>query len=549
MLKERFETGKIFTGGKIITMCDEMPTCEAVLVVGGRVKEIGDIDSLRNACPEGEVIDLKGKVMLPGFIEPHAHFDLCSMVSQMVSVSGIEFQNSADVLEQLREAVRRTPKGKWIMCFGLDFLINRDLPEFDRYMLDEITRDHPVGIIIQSMHTLYLNSLGLSKAGIDRNTKDTRDGHCLKDEKGEPLGILTEQGFIVPVVALWLADLGKEPWEMLMEEAVSWAKAGVTSTWIAGYMPLYKNHIKLMGEFFNSESCPIRGDYSITFNSIEDGSLSLETIGEKDTDKCKMTGIKLWYDGSPYTGNMLMYDNYLENDIMQDKLYVPSNNHGERLFPVDVFYELIKKYHETGYQLSVHAQGNQAAHEVLGIYQKVLEESPRDDHRHRMEHCAFISKDDLPLAGKLGITLSYHTNHLYYYGEALRDIVIGHEKTEQMLPYRSSKDAGVRFSLHSDAPMYSVNPLRVAGNTVTRATRDGLIIGPEERISVTEALKGITIDAAWQMLREKDFGSIEVGKLADFTVLAEDPYKVDPHIWGDIEIVTTYLGGEDTREL
>lgn len=541
--------GKLFTGGKIITMNEVNPTCEAVYVEDGRVVKIGSFEELNNAFKEAEVIDLKGNVMMPGFIEPHAHFDLCSMISKMHNVSGIDYPNTEDVIEQLKKAVRETPKGHWIMCFGLDFLLNRDMPEVNRYWLDEISKEHPIAIIIQSMHTMYINSMGLEMAGINRDTKDTRDGHCIKDDSGEPLGILTEQGFIVPIVFKWLEQVNEDPWDWLVDEAKLWSKAGVTATWVAGFTPLYENHIQLMLDLFNNKGCPIRGDYTITFNSIEDGSVDLDKMTNKDTDKCKMTGIKSWYDGSPYTGNTLMFDNYLENEVMQNKLYVPKDNHGERLFSQKFFYKIMKKYHDTGYQLSIHAQGDQAASEVLEMYAKVLEESPRKDHRHRMEHCAFIRKEDLDLAAKLGITISYHTNHLYYYGEALQELVVGNERTEKMLPYRSSLDKGIKISLHSDAPMYSVNPLRVAGNAVTRKTRNGQVIGPDECISITEALRGITIDAAWQILRDKDFGSIEEGKFADFTVIAEDPYEVDPHHWEDIKIVTTYLSGEDTETL
>lgn len=540
--------GKIFTGGKIITMNETCPTCEAVYVENGRVVAVDSLENLEIAYKEAEVIDLDGKVMMPGFIEPHAHFDLCSMISKMHNVSGIDFVTTENVVKQLKKAVAKTPKGQWVMCFGLDFLLNRDLPEVNRYWLDQISSEHPIAIIIQSMHTMYINSMGLERAGIDRNTEDTRDGHCIKDENGEPLGILTEQGFIVPVVFKWLAELEDEPFEMLADEAKKWSLAGVTATWVAGYTPLYPDHIKLMTDFFNSKGCPIRGDYSITFNSIDDGTVDIEQMTANDTDKSKMTGIKSWYDGSPYTGNMLMYDNYLENDTMQNKLYVPPNQHGERLFSQERFYNILKKYHETGYQLSVHAQGDQAGHEVLKIYERVLSESPREDHRHRMEHCAFLRKEDLELAARLGITVSYHTNHVYYYGEALRELVVGPERTELMMPYRSSLDKGMKLSFHSDAPMYSVNPLRIAGNAVTRMTRSGLVINPEERITKTEALRGITVDAAWQLLREDDFGTIEPGKLADFVVIAEDPYEVDPQYWGDIQVITTYLAGEDTRE-
>ena len=539
----------LFFGGTIITMDNLNTIAEAVLVEDGIIKAVGSFDKLRKKNKDATLIDLHGNVMMPGFIEPHAHFDLCAMTDQMKTVSGYILKDTDAVIDAIKEAVEETPKGKWVMCFGLDFLLNRDLPDIDRYWLDEISPENPIAIIIQSMHTIYVNSLGLKAAGIDRNTQNTRDGHCYKDENGEPLGIMTEQGFIVPIVGLWLKDLDKPPIEILLEELPVWVKNGITSTWVAGYSPLFPNHVQLMCDFFNSPKCPIRADYSITFNSMDDGTVDLSSSKLQNTARTKMTGIKSWYDGSPYTGNMLMYDNYLDNDIMQKKLYVPANQAGERLFPRDVFYEILKKYHNMGYQLSIHAQGDKAGHEVLTMLNRLLAEFPRKDHRHRLKHCAFLSKDDLDLVKNNEITLSFHTNHLYYYGEALQELVIGKERTENLLPCGSALRNGIRISFHSDAPMYTVGPLRVACNAVTRTSRKGTVIGKDEAISVLEALRGITIDAAWQMFRENEIGSIEPNKFADFTILAENPFEVDPAHIGDIEIVTTYISGVDTHTL
>lgn len=541
--------GKIFYGGTIITMDAQESIVEAVYVEDGFIRAIDTYDALTERYPAAESVDLQGNVMFPGFIDPHVHMDLCSMFSQMQDISGLTYEHTEDVISKMKRVVKETPKGKWVVCFGLDYLLNRDLPQIDRYWLDAITTEHPLALIIQSMHTMYINSLGLKLAGIDRNTKDTRDGHCLKDENGEPLGILTEQGFLVPIGMLWLKDLHKSPELMIREELDKWVKSGVTTLWTAGYTPLYPDHFKLFSSVFNHPECPIRGDYSISFNSIENGMVVLEEQLSQDSPKTKMTGIKSWYDGSPYTGNMLMRENYLENDVMQKRLYIPIDNHGERLFDQEFFYKMLKKYHDMGFQLSIHAQGDQAGHEVIDILERVLTESPRKDHRHRLEHCVFIDQADLERCGRLGITVSFHTNHLYYYGEALSELVLGEERTQRMLLCKTALDNGMRISFHSDAPMYPPNPLQVAANTVTRKTRLGKVIGKEEAITRTQALRGITIDAAWQLLREKEIGSIEVGKRADFTVIKENPYEVPAEHWQDIEIVTTYIDGIDTKTL
>ena len=346
---------KLFYGGTIITMDEKNPIVEAVYTEGNRIVDVGSYSKLCLQHSDYESINLHGNTMFPGFIEPHVHIDLCSMISQMHNISGLTYENSEDVIRKIRQIVKETPKGKWILCFGLDYLINRDLPQINRYWLDSITTQHPIALIIQSMHTMYINSLGLSLAGIDRNTKDTRDGHCIKDESGEPLGILTEQGFMVPIIHLWLKDLNKNPEMMIREELPKWVKCGVTTLWTAGYTPLYPDHFNLFSKVFNHPECPVRGDYSISFNSIENGTVHLDEQMSSDSLKTKLTGIKSWYDGSPYTGNMLMFENYLENETMQKRLYIPVNNHGERLFDPEFFYQMLKKYHNLGYHLSIHA--------------------------------------------------------------------------------------------------------------------------------------------------------------------------------------------------
>ena len=540
---------KIFYNGNIITMDENNPFTESVYVENGIISDIGSFECLSKKYPDSEFIDLKNNTMMPGFIEPHVHFDLCSMTSQMHNISGLSYSNKDDVINEIKKAVKNTPKGRWVMCFGLDYLINRDLPQIDRYWLDNITKEHPLALIIQSMHTMYVNSMALELAHIDRDTKDTRDGHSIKDKNGEPLGILTEQGFIVPIVNLWLKDLGKSPDELINNEFQRWSEKGITTVWTAGYTPLYPDHFNLLINSFNNPKCPLRGDYSIAFNSIENGTVDLSKELYNDTPKSKLTGIKSWYDGSPYTGNMFNYGNYLENEIMQNRLYIPINNNGERLFDKDFFYKMLKKYHNMGYQLSVHAQGSKAFHEVVEIFDQILKENPRKDHRHRLEHCAFIDKNDLTLCGKLGLSISFHPNHLYYYGEALKDIVLGPKLTEQMLPCKTALNNNIKITLHSDAPMYDPNPLLVVQDAVTRTTKFGMIIGADESISLDQALKAVTIDAAWQILRETELGSIEKGKYADFVILEKNPYDVNPMHLSDIKIITTYLNGVDTKTL
>ncbi|MEF9841372.1 MAG: amidohydrolase [Raoultibacter sp.] len=536
---------KVFYGGPIITMDDANPRVEAVLVEDGIIAATGELENLlAQAGDEVDQVDLQGNVMLPGLFEPHAHFDVAACIHKSAFIGGLRYDTVEEVLAQIKRAVEDTPEGKWVFCFGLDYLINRDLPELDRHWLDSITTKHPLFVMVQSMHTGFLNSKALEVMGITRDTPDPRDGHVYKDEAGEPTGVLTEQTLLFPIILAWLGDLGMAPQDLFAEQFAAFKKKGITTTWTAGMLALFPNQINLMNEW--GQNAPIRQDYAIAFNNFENGVMKLEDVPENN-EHYKFTGIKFWYDGSPYTGNMFMEENYLENDIMQKSLQIPVNQAGERLFPQDMFYELLKKYHTMGYQISVHSQGDRSNRELIDMFERLLTECPRDDHRHRIEHCAFMHAADVERCAKLGIALSYHIGHLFYYGEALNELVIGEDRMNaEFMRCRSALDAGLKISLHSDDPMYFANPLLLAATAASRTSKKGAPITPDQAISVHEALRAITIDAAWQQMRETELGSIELGKFADFTILKEDPYAVEPYDIKDIEVVTTYLAGIDT---
>lgn len=539
--------GQIFFNGNIITMEDNQQQVEAVYVKDGKIAAVGSLDAINKyQTAETEMIDLDGNTMFPGFFEPHIHLDLAALIDSATYVGGIEYENTEDVLNVIKKTIEETPPGKWIFFFGLDYLINRDLPMIDRHYLDNLSAVHPMFILIQSMHTVYANSLALELVGIDKDTKDTRDGHCFKDENGVPTGVLTEQTFSLQFVAKWMQENQVSLKDLFVNKTEQLAKMGITTAWTAGLMPLVPNHNQFVYDIITDEKCPIRHDYAITFTNFNSGAESLDKL-IPDHPKSKFTGVKLWLDGSPYTGNMKLFDNYLENEIMQERLFVPTNQNGELLFPLDTMYEIIKEYHNKGVQISVHSQGDRSGKELVDIFERVLTEYPRANHHHRIEHCAFLTKEDTQRCAQLGIELSYHVNHIYYYGEALNDLVVGPERARVAVNAKWGQESGANITLHSDDPMYHSNPLRLVCTAVTRQSRKGKVFGPEYKLTVDEAMKAITINSAKQLLRSEELGSIAVGKYADFTVLAENPYSVDPLHIGDIEVVKTYLDGKETH--
>ena len=238
-----------------------------------------------------------------------------------------------------------------------------------------------------------------------------------------------------------------------------------------------------------------------------------------------------------------MDHDYLNSQLMQEGLSVPKGTRGYAMIPKETLHQLVKKYHDRGMQISIHAQGDRAIREVIDVFEEVIRASPRDDHRHRLEHCALFPADQLERAARLGLTPSWHINHIYYYGEALRDEIIGADRAARMMPVADANRHGLRGSLHNDSPMYPAEPFKLMRTAVTRKTRNNQVIGADQAISAWGALKALTINAAWQLFLEDQLGSLERGKVADLVVLSENPLKTDPDHLDRIRVVETYSDG------
>jgi predicted amidohydrolase YtcJ len=266
-------------------------------------------------------------------------------------------------------------------------------------------------------------------------------------------------------------------------------------------------------------------------------------------DRFRIQGVKLWYDGSPYSGTMLLDEPYLESRLCCCTLGIPAGTTGHANFAPEELVAMAKRLGGEGWQILTHAQGDRGTREILDLYEQALDtgESEGDgaprDHRWRLEHCALIGRDDLARAARLGVTPSFHVNHVFYYGKELKDSIIGEKRAEGLMPIGSALACGHRVSLHADSPMYPPEPFRLMRTAVTRRARGGERIAPDEAISAEQALRAITIDAAWHLFAEDRVGSLEVGKFADLTVVDQNPLTIDPDDLDRISVRETWLSG------
>jgi predicted amidohydrolase YtcJ len=529
----------IFSADAILTLVDDAPRAEAVAVRDGAIVQIGRRDDVLATRGDGtQLIELGARCLLPGLIEPHTHPDLSAQCYAWVDVSGFTHKSVEGVEQALRDAVAERAPGAWIYAFGLDPMLTENVGSWGRERLDAIAPDNPVSLMIQSMHTVFVNSRALEAAGIDDRTPDPPGGgRYQRDRKGRLTGRAEEASALAPFLAFDRPSkqlLGERMWQQYQR----YARAGLTTIGIPGlFTP--PSMLDLFEEFSLREDVPIRTVAYLRHQHLDQVSWR----PGQGNDFFRVQGVKLWYDGSPYSGTMLLDEPYQESRLCCCTLGIPAGTTGHANFTADEILALSQRLYREGWQVLTHAQGDRGTREVVDLYERALASHERPDHRWRLEHCALISARDLERAKALGVSPSFHINHVYYYGDELRDHIIGAERAERLMPVASAHALGHRVSLHADSPMYPPEPFRLVRTAVSRLARSGKTIGSDQAIPLAIALRAITIDAAWQLFAEDRVGSIEVGKQADFTVVDRDPFTVPDDELDRIGVEETWLAG------
>ena len=339
----------------------------------------------------------------------------------------------------------------------------------------------------------------------------------------------------------------KYPWAayvyLLTKQMETYSKAGYTTIVAPGLQPIIPKHIQSLQEVAEHPNTPVRVFTYPLFDKLEKSDFK----PSEGNHQFKVLGPKFWVDGSPYAGGMAMNEPYLDNEFTRNRLRIKSGEKGHLNYDDERLSFLVTKFHKEGWQIAAHVQGERAAEQFLNAVEAAQQSFPRKDYRHRMEHNALVTSEQLKRAFRLGVTPSFYIDHIYYYGDALKEVIVGPKRASRFMPINSAKKAGHRFTIHTDSPSSPIGVLREMRVAVTRNTRSGkYVLGHDETITVDDAIKAVTINAAWQIFEEDTRGSLEVGKLADFTVLSGNLKKIPPEEWKSIEIVGTYLAGEST---
>ncbi|MEO1935763.1 MAG: amidohydrolase [Myxococcales bacterium] len=532
----------IFFGGTILTMDEAQPTAEAVAIQEGRIVSVGRrVDVMKTHGRETELVDLNGGALLPGFHNAHVHPALAAVAEGWEEISGFKNPTAEATWAALAKAVQKHPPGEWVFAYGWDPILVKGLGTPTLEQLDEIAPVNPLFVTPQGGHQAFLNSRALAEAGITGDTPDPGHGaYYERDAGGALTGRLVEQPAFFPVQQKYGMPQSSRGWRESMQRVFRrHAEMGVTSVTTMGIMIPTKEVFDIYRDLTEAEPL-IRHNVFLTWYARD----QLENLKvDEGHSLFRVKGMKIWYDGSPYSATMLLEDPYVDNEFTRAALGINAGARGHANWKGDELFVAMQEAHRDGWQIAVHTQGDRALRETLQVMERVASQSSLVDRRHRFEHLMLAEPALFERLAQAGISASFHIQHIHYYGQVLRDSILGAERAERMLPLRSAMLAGTRPSLHSDHPMFSSTPMELVQTAVTRSTREGDQLGANETVSIAEALRAMTLNPAWQVHEEDRTGSIAVGKLADLVLLSTNPLEARPDELGQINVDQTWVGG------
>jgi len=522
----------VVLNGNVITMDDENPRAEAIAVKDGKIVFVGSSREVREFIGDKtQVIDLKGRTVVPGFIDTHIHligFGFSLMWIDLRDVTSIE-----ELKRKVKQRAESTPEGKWILGRGWDQekFVEKRYP--NRWDLDEVAPSNPVMLRRVCGHICVVNSKALEIAGITKDTPDPDGGKIDRDENGEPTGILREKAMSLVWEKLPSPTLEEslKAAELACMEAV---KHGITTVHFVSATPeefKLLQLLKRMGKL-NLRVCLYMG------GKILDHVLSLGVMRGFGDDFLKINGIKLLVDGSLGARTAALREPYADDPKNP-------NNRGILVMPYDELKNLVEKVHSAGLQLAIHGIGDRAIELIINAVEEALNKNPRTNHRHRIEHASIIDLDLIRRMKKIGMVAAVQPRFIISDFWAVDRL--GESRASWIYPLKTFMKEGVPIGGGSDCPVDPLDPIYQIYSAVTRGKYENIKLysyTPEECLTPMEALKIFTIDAAYLGFEEDLKGSIVVGKLADLTVLSDDITSVPEEDIKNIRVLATIVNGE-----
>jgi predicted amidohydrolase YtcJ len=535
----------IYSARKIITMCPSQPVATHVAVRGDKILGVGALEQLQGFGDHVVDHTFADKIILPGLVEAHSH----STGGGMWQFTYVGYYDrpdytgkvwkgcrSFDEVVAALQAVERTmtdPNAP-LIAWGVD-PIYFGSEKLGRAQLDRVSTTRPVAVIHMSIHLMGANTAALQDCGITEQS--TVEG-VVRNDDGSLHGELVEFAAMGPILdkyGFWDALTTEKAIRNFGQEAF---RAGCTSAADMGLTDfanpeLEANYLRATRE----SEFPIRllvsyGPPFVRKPFVEAVEFAPE-IMTRGHDKLIFGSMKIFLDGSIQGGSARMLAPYYFQDGHNGAWNATPEQVDEQV------YEIMRR----GYQVHCHCNGDEASEAFINAVQKALNRIPAVDHRAGMQHAQMLREDQFKRIKALGMVVNFFSNHIYYWGDQHYAKTMGPERANRMNACGSAVRHGIPFAFHSDCGITPINPLFTGWCAVNRLTASGRVLGETERISVSDALHAMTLGAAYTMKVDHLIGSIECGKLADFTIVEEDPLEVDPVRLKDIPVWGTVLGG------
>jgi len=543
----------IYSGGDIITVDPANPSPQAVAVKDGRIVAVGSRKAVEKTWrgPKTQMTDLAGKTLMPGFIDPHSH------VAQQVARWGVptlspppvgDVTSIADIVVKLKAYIadNRIPAGTPILAMGYDDSLLKEGHHPTAAELDPISSEHPIALLHQSGHLGAVNTAMLALMGYTKATPNPMGGVIRRTAQGDPDGVLEELA-LMPLLRLTPPKPMDEQIKTLGQVQAYYASLGITTAQegIASY-----SDTALLQAAASRKALILDVVSYERWDSLKDltceGGKPVIIPNQGDPmavgvyqNRLKIGGVKLTGDGSPQGKTA-----YLTAPYVHPPHGLPDDYRGYPVATTAAADQWFAAGARCKVQVLFHANGDAAADTMIASVAKAQAQYGKSDVHPVMIHAQMIRHDQVDRMAELGIIPSFFTEHTFFWGDWHINETVGQKRAFGMSPAGYALSKGMRFTIHTDAPVLPPNHLTAIWTAVNRVSRSGVVVGPDERISVMEAIKAVTIYSAYQYGEQAQKGSITPGKLADLIILDQDPLKVAPMAIKDIKVVETIKEGQ-----
>lgn len=522
----------LYFNGDILTLEEELYT-NAVLVRDEKIYKVGKKDDLIKFCDKDTIFyDLKGKTLMPSFIDCHSHF--LGYATSLLQVSLDDAKSFKDIENKIKKFINKNniEKGTWILAKGYDnnFLEEKDHP--NKYVLDKISLENPIVIQHKSSHMGVLNSKALEALNITKDTEDEEGGFIRRNKDTlEPDGYLEENSFISRLKKIPMSSFDRFK-EAVIETNKVYASYGITTAQ-EGF--IIKGMDKIINLIKDLRLLKIDLIGYIDIKEAEEIKESFKSSIKKYDNNFKVLGYKIFLDGSPQGRTAWMMEPYKDS------------KDGYRGYPIYKDYEVqnsIEVAIDDNMQILAHCNGDAAINQYINQYKFVKEKyNNKNEIRPVIVHAQFLKENMLKYVKGFNMIPSFFVAHVYHWGD-VHVKNLGIERAENISLANSALKNNIKFTFHQDAPVIEPNMLETVWCAVNRITKSNKVLGENQKINVLDALKAITINGAYQYFEEDKKGSIKEGKLADLVILNFNPLKVEKEKIRDIEVLETIKSGK-----